>query len=167
MNRIPEDVFLSVLLLNDNYVSGKNTYSDEELVNNILAKEKYAHCPKLMILHALYNQGELPAECADIYELYLSHGEFFEPEDQVNLAWMLYKTEEYVKAYQIAVGMFDSTGEKEHSVLLRAESFLQNEVALSETDKETLYRDVSKVIDAGTASVQYILPPIKQRFIRV
>ena len=153
-DRIPEDVFLSALLLNDNYVSGKNTYSDEELVNNILAKEKYAHCPKLMILHALYNQGELPAECADIYELYLSHGEFFEPEDQVNLAWMLYKTEEYVKAYQIAVGMFDSTGEKEHSVLLRAESFLQNEVALSETDKETLYRDVSEVIDAGTASTE-------------
>jgi len=150
----PEDAFLCALVLNDNYATGKNTHSDEELTETILANVEYAYCPKLMILRALYNQGELPAECADIYELYTTHVDFFEPEDQINLAWMLYQSEEYVKAYQIAVGMFDSTEQKEHSVLLRAESFLQNEVALSETDKEVLYRDVTEAIDAGTASTE-------------
>lgn len=150
---VPKDIFLSVLILNDDYAKGNYQYSDKELTDGILAKEEYANCPKLMILHTLCEE-EIDSSCESIYELLLTHEDFFEPEDKINLAWLLYQTGEYVKAYQIAAGMYDCIDETESIVLLRAESFLQNEVALSETDKETLYRDVSETIEQEDISIE-------------
>lgn len=134
-----------------NHVSAGN-YGDGEKLVKLLQNPKYASCPKLMILNNVYRlkSGE-EYSCEPIYKLYIAYPKYFEKEDRINLVWLLYKSGEYIKTYEVSdepESIKESNNKSENSIdyqmlLIRTESYIQNSSLFSDVDEVGLYKDIT------------------------
>lgn len=146
-NYAQDDAFLNALDINASLSGGYHRNSDIERLNHLLSNAKFKNCPKLLVMQHFYNLKDgIVGASSNLYQLYEKYPSFFETEDRINLAWILYDDGEYVKAYELLLGESENCN-KDALLLLKAEAYLQNEKNLSEIDEEMLYQDISTAID--------------------
>ena len=98
--RYPNNLAIQLVAIMRDIQEDRFTQDDVENVRRFAEDQKYFWCPKLAIIEAYWGI-ENGADCEEIYERYLNYEWIFEPEDKVNLAWMLYMNGEYGKAYSV------------------------------------------------------------------
>lgn len=99
--KYPDNLAIQLVAIMRDIQEGRFSQGDVEIVRRFLADEKYYWCPKLAIIEAYWGIGK-NVDYKEIYKRYLEYEWIFEPEDKVNLAWMLYMSGEYSKAYSVA-----------------------------------------------------------------
>lgn len=172
-----------------NHVAG-GKYEDWETLSALLQENKYKNCPKLLILSDVY-RFHLGQEYSvePLYQLYKEYPDYFEYEDRINLVWLLYESGEYIKTYEVSRELTEGIGDEENSyfdspdntgaeidgaaddkslkyqiLLIRAESYLQDSLSLSEVDENKLYMDVTDALkELDVVSIEPIKNPITAR----
>ena len=134
-----DEVFLNIVNASIHVKERRET--DASRVEHILSLEKYHNCPKALLLSQYYGHEHLN----ELYQMYINHSDWFEPEDQINLAWLFYERGEN----QVAVSITENGAE---DVLIRTEAFLQSPDDTVDLDK--LYVDISTVIESGAGEFE-------------
>lgn len=129
----PDDVFLNVLAILQRIDRASDT--DKEKVEQYLAKADFASCPKILLISQYFGNERLDA----VYNLFVTHPEYFEVEDRINLAWLFYDKGDFKVAYAI-------TRDTPEDVLIRSEAYIQDETAFSNNDLSSLYTEVQEVL---------------------
>lgn len=98
--RYPNNLAIQLVAIMRDIQEGSFTREDLEIARRFAADQKYSWCPKLTIIEAYWGIED-GVDCEEIYDRYLNYEWIFEPEDKINLAWMLYMNGEYGKAYSV------------------------------------------------------------------
>lgn len=98
--RYPDDMAIQLVMIMRDIQEGHFAQDDVETARRFAADPKYFWCPKLAIIEAYWGIED-GVDCEGIYDRYMNYEWIFEPEDRANLAWMLYMSGEYGKAYSV------------------------------------------------------------------
>lgn len=148
--QFPEDVFLNAMCITYDITQGYLPDEGRSEVEYLLSRPESANCPKLLILEAYYGYrvGSSYADiCNNAYSLQDERPDYFEPEDRMNLMWLLYESGEYIKAYMMALKQRESEEFKERAALIMVESYLQDSADLPEVDKKEMYVKLKERIE--------------------
>lgn len=101
---VPDNMIMQLVRTLRNISAQSVTEDDIDEMNYFLDTDRFEDNAKLLLARA-YCQlvcGET-FETDEIYDLYTNDSAFFYPEDNINLAWLMYLNNEYGKAYKLAV----------------------------------------------------------------
>lgn len=113
-------------------------------IKKLLGNAKYELCPKLLIAAEYINNSYANAD--NIFKLYQEHPEYFEPEDIINLGWLLYMNGQYSRAYNLAITMYSTDAYLEGVVSLLCELYLQQPDLFSSDNIRRIQRDMNSVM---------------------
>lgn len=97
-SQFPENLAILLASIMQDIRKGRFGIEDYDALEPYLSDGQHDICPKILLLRA-YWEGDNHYQ--EIYEEFLKWDYVFEPEDMVNLAWMLYLDGEYEKTYQV------------------------------------------------------------------
>ena len=100
---MPNDLCVQIVNINSHILDGSFGEEDIKIIRSFLKQGKYKNCPKLLLAEAYYNTlNQYNTDLDKICDLFENHFEYFEPEDIINLAGLLYEHGEYDKAGEVA-----------------------------------------------------------------
>ena len=147
LQRFPDNLPIQTVGILRHIADGSIGKSDKDIVRAFLDSDRYRLCPKLLLIDAYYNLLENDAVSASaLYNYYQRHSDYFEPEDIINLAWMLNMDGQTTKAYKLAAVGYSSTGisyKVDAALPLLAELYLQIPEMFANVDSRQLVSDIS------------------------
>lgn len=138
----PDNKLFNTIQITRHIRTGTENEKDLEIINQLLNRDGFSDYPKLLLLQAYYqNIFGKQYDTGKIYNLY-NNGATFYPEDQLNLAWLLYSNGEFGKAYKIATDAYKESNND--ALLLLSEILLRDDNTLS-IDKRKLLSELTTI----------------------
>ena len=147
LRRFPDNLAIQTVGILRHIADEDISERDKEIVRGFLDSDKYGSCPKLLLIDAYYNLlGNKAVSSSELYYYYQEHSDYFEPEDIINLAWMLHMDGQTTKAYKLAVVGYSGAGisyKVDAALPLLAELYLQSPEMFANIDSRQLASDIS------------------------
>ncbi len=147
LQRFPDNLAIQTVGILSHISDGSIGEKDREIVQSFLDNDRYELCPKLLLIAAYYSLLEnRTVSASELYDCYQEHSDYFEPEDIINLAWLLYMDGQTTKAYKLAVVGYSGAGiayKVDAAMPLLAELYLKSPEVFVNVDSRQLVSDIS------------------------
>lgn len=151
LRRFPDNLAIQTVGILRHIADGSISESDKETVRSFLDSDRYESCPKLLLIDAYYNlMDNTDVRVSELYDYYQQNSGYFEPEDIVNLAWMLYMDDQTTRAYKLAAVGYSGTEisyKVDAALPLLAELYLKSPEIFENVDSRQLVNDISSASD--------------------
>ena len=124
---------------------------DLALIDRFISTEAYNNCPKLILVKTYYDMtNESWFSLDKIDRLFSKHEEFFDPEDKINYAWMLYLEGKKEKALDVLNRIYDGKDSHIEKTLLKSVLLLEGTDGIPADDAKYYYYELLYDTDFST-----------------
>ncbi len=141
---LPDDLRIRMIIIYNHIVNNCFDKNDLKYIQNYLEKEQFKDCPKLLLAEAYYSKlywYGVGMRLDDIYTLFTEKRDYFDPEDVVNLSWLLLDNNDVKKAREV-IESIDCEDCYEAAMVNAAITLQENSNDLNKRELQLFYSEI-------------------------